>query len=266
MSKKPNEKRESKLLEKMYPTSPSGSFLENELDELWKSDQPVDGDILFFDGSGATSSASKLAQRFARPRAKVKYSHVGIIVEPGLYMDAVSREGVRVRKISDLKTGNSGYVVNRCEVARNKGIILNEKPVWVTAFEYYKLPYKLRSILKNGTADEDEAVICSKFVAMVLRDIGFKVGSAVQRTFPCDLDVYCGGNDWRRFPLCQYDLFSNPASVPTQREQYTQQWLDRIEPLHNINVSQRKIKRSAAELRKIAKSFPVYQRKSKGHK
>ena len=212
---------------------PSGFLLKEELEELFAGNQPQPGDVLLLNGDAKTSIAS----RFIGDGA---YSHVGIVVGSDLYIDAVG-EGVRVRRIADIPT--SGYIVDKCHVARNKDLIMSEKNVWDPALEYYDKPYKLWSIFMSsrGAEVETEPVICSKLVAMILKDVGLGLPRVVQRTFPKHVDEFCQNGAWRRFPLLDYDLFSTPNSVTPARAQYTDSWLEMVKPLHNNNRIYRRL-------------------------
>jgi hypothetical protein len=206
-------------------------FLPAELDRFFEGNQPQAGDVLLLDGDGLTSKLSHLAQGGS------EFSHVGLVIGSDLYIDAVGKEGVRVRRITDIADPKQNYALNRCKVARNRQVIATQAPVWTPAIEYYERPYKLWSVfMKPGGADiEGDPVICSKLVATIMKDIGFEMPQPVQRTIPKDLAEMCGGGDWKQFPLRDYDIFANPGSIPNERKHITQFWLQELEPLHRIN-------------------------------
>src|SRR5580704_11849332 len=101
-----------------------------------------------------------------------------MVVGADLYIDAVLKDGVRVRRIADIALSGSGYAPKRCEVARYEDIVKLVKPVWPTALEYYRNPYKLRVVFRHGvrTDDTQEPMICSKLVSEIIVDLEIKTG------------------------------------------------------------------------------------------
>jgi Permuted papain-like amidase enzyme, YaeF/YiiX, C92 family len=212
-------------------------FLPAELEDFFEGDQPQPGDVLLLDGDGITSKLSRLVQ------GKSAYSHVGLVIGSDLYIDAVGEEGVRVRRLTDLHDPKHQYALQRCKVARNQRVIATQVAVWPSAIAYYERPYRLWSVfMKPGGAEvEDDPVICSKLVAQILEDIGFKLSLPVQRTMPKHLAEACNGGDWKQFALLKYDLFDQPRQVVAERPKATEAWLKVLEPLHEANKAFRKL-------------------------
>jgi hypothetical protein len=99
---------------------------------------------------------------------------------------------------------------------------------------HYAKPYSLRSIFKSNI--NDDSVICSKLIAMILGELGIVLGCAAHQTFPKRISGVCSGSEWRRFPLLEYDLFVDPKSLTSLRKQFTEQTLKLVEPLHHVNI------------------------------
>lgn len=217
-------------------------FLPEELDELFEGDMPCPGDILLLDGDGLHSIVSRTAQGGS------PFSHVGMVVGADLYIDAVLKDGVRVRRIADIALPESGYVPGRCRVARYEDVVKLVKPVWPAALEYYRNPYKLRAVFQHGgkTDDEQEPMICSKLVSEILEDLEIRVGlkdNPLRQPFPKDINTLCVGSKWRRFPLLDYDLFHDPNAVSPSRADFTADSLAQLEALHSLNLGWRALKR-----------------------
>jgi hypothetical protein len=214
-------------------------FLPDELDTMFDGAAPQAGDVLLLDGDGPTSVLSRTAQGGS------DYSHVGLVIGSDLYIDAVGREGVRIRRIADMRDPKHRYVLKRCKVARNRPVIATQANVWTPAMAYYERPYRLWSVLmKPGGAEvEDDPVICSKLVATIMVDMGFELPRPVQRTMPKHLAAECSGREWRQFPLLAYDLFAAPKRVASERKRYTEFWLEQVQPQHGFNKAYKALKK-----------------------
>jgi hypothetical protein len=171
-----------------------------------------------------------------------------MVVGADLYIDAVLKDGVRVRRIADIALSGSGYAPKRCEVARYEDIVKLVKPVWPTALEYYRNPYKLRVVFRHGvrTDDTQEPMICSKLVSEIIVDLEIKTGLKglpLLQPFPKDISKVCSRNKWRRFALLEYDLFSASKGLSFRRAKYTEDTLEQLETLHSLNLGWRALKR-----------------------
>ena len=141
-----------------------------------------------------------------------------------LFIDAVSGEGVRVRRIAEIRDSSSGYALDRCVVARNLDVFKSGKADgMIGPLTYLGRPYALPSILlpDRSAEDENDPVICSKLVAIIMRAQGFDLGREPRRTLPKHIDKFCNGGSWRRFPLSKYDLVQNSEIIDEQRAAYT---------------------------------------------
>lgn len=221
-------------------------FDPGELEELYASDQPQPGDVLLLNSPGFKGIASRIFQGFGN------FSHVGIVVGSDLYIDAVSREGVRIRPIEDISKPESGYALDECIVARNRDVVMNVDNVWTTALEYLERPYKLRSVFmkRNNEIEEEDAVICSKLVAMILHDLGRGLGFQVQQTLPSHFDKISKLSEWRRFPIMQYDLLRDSTVITDERKMYMDYWLKLVPSLHSINTKFRALQRESLSRKK----------------
>jgi hypothetical protein len=209
---------------------------------LYQSAQPLEGDILLLNSKSWTGTASRVAQWG-------RYSHVGIVVGADLYIDAISKQGVRVRRVADLLDPKNRYSIDACEVLRSHSLVLRAPGIWSKALEYLERPYRLRGVFTkpDGAYDDRDPVICSKLVAFILGDADVKIMEPVHSILPKDFDLKCTGKDWRRFALSEYDLLSDPGAIASDRRKQTEYWLDLLQPLQSINKSFRALMRSAGD-------------------
>ena len=216
-------------------------YLPGELEWLYESYQPQPGDVLLLDSNTLTGAASRVSQPFG------KYSHVGMVIGSDLYIDAISKEGVRVRRLAEITEPEHHYSIEKCIVARNRDVVFDLPDVFGTAMEYFERPYKLYSVFMRpgGALEERDPVICSKLVAMILKDIGKGLARPVQKTLPKHFDAISKGSNWRRFSLKSYDLLKTPGCVTAWRQGFTDSWFSLVEPLHGINKSFKALKRRA---------------------
>ena len=216
-------------------------FLPEELEELYWSPRPVEGDILLLNSKSITGTLSRLAGKFGR------FSHIGIVIGADLYMDAVSRQGVQVRRVADLVDLKQHYSIDDCLVLRSHSLVLRAPGIWSKATDYLDRPYRLHGVFTkpNGAFDDRDPVICSKLVAMILGDVDVSLKEPLHSILPKDFDSKCRGANWRRFPLSEYDILSNPQEVSTERKNDTKYWLNMLEPLQRIGRSFRALRRLA---------------------
>lgn len=216
-------------------------FLPEELEELYMSPQPVEGDILLLNSKSITGIASRVAQKLG------KYSHVGIVIGADLYIDAVSKQGVQIRRVADLVDPKQHYSIGDCIVLRSHSLVRHAPEIWSKSTDYLDRPYRLHGVFTkpNGAFDDRDPVICSKLVAMILGDVNVRIKEPLHSILPKDFDLKCKGANWRRFSLAEYDILSNPQRVSTERKNNTKYWLDMLEPLQKIGRSFRTLMRSA---------------------
>lgn len=215
-------------------------FLPEELENLYLSPQPVAGDVLLLNSESITGTASRLVQGLGN------YSHVGIVIGADLYIDAVLKQGVQVRRVADLVDHKHHYSIHDCMVLRNHDLVLRAPGIWSKALDYLERPYRLHGVFTkpDGTFDDRDPVICSKLVAMILDDIGLSIKEPLHSLFPKHFYSNCKGKSWRRFSLSEYDLLSNPSEVSSERVTHTEYWLNLLKPLQSIGRSFRELMRS----------------------
>ena len=196
---------------------------------MYSSRQPQEGDILLLNSKSLTGIASRAA-------GASRYSHVGLVIGADLFIDAVSRKGVSVRRVSSLA---SDYAVDECEVVRSHDLVIRAPGVWSAGLDYLDRPYKLRGVFTkpDGTLDDRDPVVCSKLVAMILQDVDTTIRTPIHSMLPRDFDSGCKGTEWSRFPLSDYDVLANPAGLTKERLDHTRYWLNLVKPLHSINAS-----------------------------
>ncbi|MGH8573243.1 MAG: hypothetical protein ACREX8_11810, partial [Gammaproteobacteria bacterium] len=132
-------------------------FLPEELEELYSSPQPLEGDILLLNSKSMTGTASWFAQWG-------RFSHVGIVIGADLYIDAVSKQGIQVRRVADLVDPKNHYMIDDCLVLRSHTLVLRAPGIWSKALDYLERPYRLRGVFTkpDGTFDDRDPVVCSK--------------------------------------------------------------------------------------------------------
>lgn len=238
--------------------SSHSGYIDGEQKEIFSSNKPLAGDILLLEGIGLRSKAS-------RAFGRGKFSHVGMGIGADLYIDAVSGDGVRVRRIADINTPSSGYALDRCVVARNWEVFESGKAHgMIGPLTYYDRAYALFSIWMpdRSTKSENDPVICSKLVALLMRDQDLDLGREPRRTFPKHIDEFCNGDKWERFLLRQYDLIDDPNSISDLRAKFTEQSLETAKNIASLNkIIREGIRKSEKNIQAMSNAMPYFEKK-----
>jgi hypothetical protein len=180
------------------------------------------GDILLLRSGGVLAFGNRFFSRLLRPFRRARYTHVALVLNETHIVDASPRLGVQIRRWDEVA---SAYDLHRCTVARHLRLATSDGGVIELLKRvqyYYAQRYGIEALARRSVKDE-AGIVCSQFVAMVLKDL--KVPLSVRKVMqapPSDIDKGTENVDgWRQFPFITYGLYSN-VSMPHPDDPY---WL-----------------------------------------
>jgi hypothetical protein len=179
----------------------------------------ISGDVLLLTSRGVEATAIKAYQSRKRG-APAHYTHVAIVIDRDLVVEAIPKKGVVFTPWESLE---GEYDIERCRVARHAILASSvDTParVYRRAVYYFSQRYSLRALtLQRRCLTDQEGVVCSQFVELLLDDL--HANSSLKpplETLPIDIDLGTQESpDWRQFPLSEYGLYSKSV-VPVAHE------------------------------------------------
>jgi hypothetical protein len=166
------------------------------------------GDVLLLQSSGAKAWGNRAGQRAMRPLSPVRtarFTHVALVISATHIADAIPGEGVRIRKWEDAA---GHYDLSKCVVARHPMLsptAYDPAALLARVQFYYAQRYTLTS-LARWRLRHDKGIVCSQFVALILRDLGLPtLLRNPMSALPSDIDHRTRAKDgWRQFPFSTY--------------------------------------------------------------
>jgi hypothetical protein len=156
------------------------------------------------------------------PIRTAKFTHVALVISPTHIADAIPGEGVRIRKWADAA---DHYDLGKCVVARHPMLLpaaYNSAALLARVQFYYAQRYTLKS-LARWRLRHDKGVVCSQFVALILRDLGLPtLLRNPMSALPSDIDHRTRDKDgWRQFPFSTYGWHPGVSDPPAGNAYWT---------------------------------------------
>jgi hypothetical protein len=180
----------------------------------------IPGDVLLLSGTNKAGVWNRVAQRLRRPKQQARFTHVALVLTNAQIADAMPHLGVSIR---NWRTVESHYDLEKSMVARHQSFVthaLNPSSLLDRVRYYIEQPYILTALLQNEVEDQ-AGVVCSQFVALVLKDMKLDLMPAgSMKAWPTDIDLATRGRDgWRQFAFREYGLCTQ-ATAPALGDKY----------------------------------------------